>query len=365
MADKQNGLSLREILSGKTVAELRELAKGCYVKGTSKLKKIELVCAVYDALNDPERLSELLYVIDESTWILFQRAAQSDEPVPINAAASQQYELLSELCYIKVSQRPDSEVCAVPVEIKELLDVMVADGFLGRKQRYDLLHRYALAATNLYGVISQDDFVELFNRQNQDKTTVDEVFQVLIRFIAVEADYCFWQEYLVSSIFEENDFRDVQDLLDRIGDKPRYIPDRKILLRYADWNYFERNEPTARLERYLQEQLEVPMLSIPQIISDIHFAYAVEAKTQQIVDILDEHHVKFNDQQFEPLVQLLADMSNSTRLWSNNGHTPSELSSIHENSLHRAMLTQKSAKVGRNDPCPCGSGKKYKKCCGR
>ena len=22
-------------------------------------------------------------------------------------------------------------------------------------------------------------------------------------------------------------------------------------------------------------------------------------------------------------------------------------------------------KVGRNDPCPCGSGKKYKKCCGK
>lgn len=21
-------------------------------------------------------------------------------------------------------------------------------------------------------------------------------------------------------------------------------------------------------------------------------------------------------------------------------------------------------KVGRNDPCPCGSGRKYKKCCG-
>jgi preprotein translocase subunit SecA len=23
-----------------------------------------------------------------------------------------------------------------------------------------------------------------------------------------------------------------------------------------------------------------------------------------------------------------------------------------------------SVKVGRNDPCPCGSGKKYKRCCG-
>ena len=25
----------------------------------------------------------------------------------------------------------------------------------------------------------------------------------------------------------------------------------------------------------------------------------------------------------------------------------------------------KAVKVGRNDPCPCGSGKKYKKCCGQ
>jgi len=26
--------------------------------------------------------------------------------------------------------------------------------------------------------------------------------------------------------------------------------------------------------------------------------------------------------------------------------------------------TRRVTKVGRNDPCPCGSGKKYKKCCG-
>ena len=26
---------------------------------------------------------------------------------------------------------------------------------------------------------------------------------------------------------------------------------------------------------------------------------------------------------------------------------------------------RKEKKIGRNDPCPCGSGKKYKKCCGR
>jgi hypothetical protein len=31
----------------------------------------------------------------------------------------------------------------------------------------------------------------------------------------------------------------------------------------------------------------------------------------------------------------------------------------------RNTKSSSSRKIGRNDPCPCGSGKKYKKCCGR
>ena len=30
-----------------------------------------------------------------------------------------------------------------------------------------------------------------------------------------------------------------------------------------------------------------------------------------------------------------------------------------------ATSVHKQPKVGRNDPCPCGSGRKFKKCCGR
>ena len=30
-----------------------------------------------------------------------------------------------------------------------------------------------------------------------------------------------------------------------------------------------------------------------------------------------------------------------------------------------APIRRAAKKVGRNDPCPCGSGKKFKKCCGR
>jgi preprotein translocase subunit SecA len=35
------------------------------------------------------------------------------------------------------------------------------------------------------------------------------------------------------------------------------------------------------------------------------------------------------------------------------------------NAVEKAKPIQTGPKVGRNDPCPCGSGKKYKQCCGR
>ena len=36
-----------------------------------------------------------------------------------------------------------------------------------------------------------------------------------------------------------------------------------------------------------------------------------------------------------------------------------------EKAYKKTKTVVKENKVGRNDPCPCGSGKKYKKCCGK
>ena len=36
-----------------------------------------------------------------------------------------------------------------------------------------------------------------------------------------------------------------------------------------------------------------------------------------------------------------------------------------EKAYKRSKTVVKEPKIGRNDPCPCGSGKKYKKCCGK
>jgi len=39
--------------------------------------------------------------------------------------------------------------------------------------------------------------------------------------------------------------------------------------------------------------------------------------------------------------------------------------SIDEALANKAQPKREALKVGRNDPCPCGSGRKFKNCCGR
>ena len=45
--------------------------------------------------------------------------------------------------------------------------------------------------------------------------------------------------------------------------------------------------------------------------------------------------------------------------------TPEEAEAEQERNKKKAPIVNDGPKVGRNDPCPCGSGKKYKNCCGK
>ena len=67
----------------------------------------------------------------------------------------------------------------------------------------------------------------------------------------------------------------------------------------------------------------------------------------------------------ERLTLLITNVFNSMPSWENNGWSPKEL---YEQVTGRKMFYNEDGtvmKVGADDPCPCGSGKKYRDCCGR
>lgn len=84
------------------------------------------------------------------------------------------------------------------------------------------------------------------------------------------------------------------------------------------------------------------------------------------VNVLDENsdidiYVDY-EKLFKKMVEYKAEHLYTLPQWNGIFDEEKQKELIIEQRKSRTVV--KGLKVGRNDPCPCGSGKKYKKCCG-
>jgi hypothetical protein len=369
--------ALADILGGKTVPVLRELAKLYKVQGYSNMNKQLLIKALIPKMTDDKIMPEYLMLLEEHEWKLFKQTAGVKSLIPDNFFV-ENYMMLLKSGMMELYYYDYNFYCVVPNEIKEIYKRLDTSGFTAEKEHSDLLHSYAMASAHLYGVISQDDFVDLFNSQNERKTNIDEVFAVLIKYIYLEYGYVFWDEYIVNDDFEQNDYKDVENCVKAANCHPRYTPSKEQLLKYADWDYFEETTYTKKVSEYINGYLSDDPDVTDEIIEKMVYASFADIKFQVLFDVLEEYKIEFNNQQqAERFTPLLVNMYNNSRKWSNSGHTPMELKNtvnvkpkfgnIGKDETYTYTVKKsepdKYPKVGRNEPCPCGSGKKYKKCC--
>ena len=96
------------------------------------------------------------------------------------------------------------------------------------------------------------------------------------------------------------------------------------------------------------------------------------------LDILEECEIVVKGaKQIKQLTDSLQALRNHTRILTNRGYTPLEMIERERNKFPNAVVRTDSGnnvislaearknKIYPNDPCPCGSGKKYKNCCKR
>lgn len=66
---------------------------------------------------------------------------------------------------------------------------------------------------------------------------------------------------------------------------------------------------------------------------------------------------------YQKMVEYKAEHLYTLPQW-NDIFSAEELEALYKEQKRSKTVVNTEEKVGRNDPCPCGSGKKYKKCCG-
>ena len=225
------------------------------------------------------------------------------------------------------------------------------------------LDLYAKAAVNLYGIISRKDFVKIFNSQCKYETSENEIYTLLLPLVLKKGWYGFYKEYLVH-YWMFDDFDRAEILLKYQAGKPRYVPSKDEFLKYED-GYYENNEYWLKFRHFMIDSFGASR-KVNSAYADIKDYITYNNEMSKLGSIMERHNLVFHSEEHvQELFNILMEAKNNQRIWENNGHTPMEIRKIELKQNDNVIpfpITNKE-KIGRNDPCPCGSGKKYKKCC--
>ena len=124
-------------------------------------------------------------------------------------------------------------------------------------------------------------------------------------------------------------------------------------------SYLDEHVPDGENDRTFADEV------IDELVDFMAFGPGDAKTVRTYFEILEDHGLKPDEAHLKRLLDLLMNMTSAMPCWINNGWAPAEL---HDAATGRKTFYNPDGsvmKVGRNDPCPCGSGKKYKKCCGK
>ncbi len=300
-----------------------------------------------------------------------------------------------------------------------------------------LLRKYLKAMANLYGAIMLEKVYEIIDSQNPELLTKSEFAQYITvacheqeYFHIISSDQYTEEDtetilnaWLIDVVLLESDKKDYDMVRGAQINKPYYIPEKNVLLRYYDPNYAEPTAQSKAMKNYLQETLGLSADVMKEFYGSLQrIARRMVYSADEVAKLFDEYKIpKLTNTEMEKFFELYTDMHNHSRMQCNNGYTPAEMEEMNPSKVESAesfvlgpnikkhlqngtvgvadMIdsvltmelpneevrrdlfkqikeivketpnfkerTKKQQKVGRNDPCPCGSGKKYKKCCGK
>ncbi|MCH4890838.1 hypothetical protein EZV73_24880 [Acidaminobacter sp. JC074] len=338
----------KEMLKSYSATDLKEVAKLWGMKGLSKLKKDELTDAIYEfVLNNLEE-SFCYFNLDHYAVInglLKGENTFSTYPVAAN-------ELISLGLVLEGNLEGNMQVI-MPNEI--------ASRFVDFYNKYHenltfntIVKDYMELSIDLYGVIEVEDFVENLYNFNEQAIEKD-ILQAAVQYTASRTK----NTILENDVLHYYRLGEFEKVLKDIKSKDEIqmkVIDHQMLQSYVKNGNSLWADAYKRMAGVLDKFFphKDPVDQIDELLVMLAYNHGVS-------DYIQLFSKKEEDAKMEGIKEF-ADatitINNEIPHWELKGHAPMELSK-HQ----KQMPIVKGDKIGRNDPCPCGSGKKYKKCC--
>lgn len=350
--------SLIECLELLPLEKLRNICVHYEIAGISKIKKVDLIPLLFETITK-NFLDSYIYFTpyqEEGFNIIIEKNIVEDVEIFYGFYYLLYYSGIAYYFY-----NNEKFYITIPTEIIDIYNNANLNELNKIKEKNQELHKYTMALCNLYGIYDSEQFIRIFNMYHKEKMTEKE----FIRYAEImntkqsyfSIDTNGYNNCLVF-VGDDEDGELFEMLCDNIG-RPYYNPSKEELDFFADEAYQD-TEQFMKFEKYVIDNKLVEENKIEDFVDEIRCNCQDDKNPSDIMEIVNRYGIIFKGMKdANEMMTLIIDMSNHERKWSLKGYSPNMLKS---NSINPNMI--KVTKIGRNEPCPCGSGKKYKKCCG-
>lgn len=413
---------LREYLTKYTKEELLDQARSFEIKKCSGLRKADLIDRIVDNFCTEEMLRSRLACLTKEQMDLFRKACISPTAVSVNEVvdAMQLYRY-----WIGYFEDPTDRFCVfedVAVAFSQIDD----EAFRLKQCRKGWMVKCIHFFIQYYGIAPIEVIYEMYRQKV--KCSIDEMIEMLWEMPVDIVESCLftmdrlgmkeWPKesplysekgiFVHLQLFEDEEF---DYLLRQQMDKDFYIPSAQQIDEICRIGYEASSSEYKKLESFFAKKLRLPYdQAVTWCLQVWANSYEGESPSK-IINKMTEANIEFEEKMINELLRLLVAAHNNTRMKENRGYKPSEMArkkpidkmptivpasskaaailkdatpqlqamgvpvdlngnadviqtTIFPRGLNKEPIRAEK-KIYPNDPCPCGSGKKYKKCCGK
>lgn len=345
--------TLAALLEKMTKDELVKVAKKYDVKGITSLKKAEVVERIREVII---KNVDLMINSLEETSIKFLQ-----ELINYGGVKKYQCDLLINSNFLRnrgivFTASINGELYVIlPEELRVLLkEKITKDVMAASREKSDLIKAIA-GSTYYYGVVSYSAIREILESTFNTEVTDEKIKELVLIGEELGYDYVIEEDGLCH-IDVENSNKIVK--LQKKNKKNICKFDKKTLIKAGVPDFMEEHKSGKNLQRALREMFIIDK----EILKDEMDSFTISIKNEMPMEksinlFLDAYEID-NEEEKNIFAYELEHLAKSIKRWSLNGYSENEITKLEQRVVNEV-------KIGRNDPCLCGSKKKYKKCCGR
>ena len=359
---------IAEYLQAYDEEDLAFLAGEIGISDAEELKNPELTARFAEEVLKPEVMEKEILRLNEREFRAFEKVTKKGL-FYVEENEWTDLEWASDIGYLAVY---DDGYAEVPAEVSAVFNKICTPEFCELQKKRSWLTACLIMVECLYGTAPARVVYRMYRRRKECRVSFDE-FTELFRSVPEEENLCVLDGDRISlrGLLEEKEI--YQMLLERQGNREFYIPSEEEIADCSYYGYPSQDPVYRSIFSLLTDELGMDAELAEVYLCEIYRVYYTGGLMSEAMDQLNKNGVIFETQkQAREMAELLMEAYNTTRKVELCGHTLDEEGignrrneTIFPGMFQNNMPVSSNKKIYPNDPCPCGSGKKYKKCCGR